>query len=206
MSDQAVNRQLGFFHRWTIVMGYKVITPWWICFKHNGMRQGGIFSPILFNLYVDELSECLNVCKTGCMIRNTLVNHIIYADDLVVFSPSSAGLQQLLTLCSYYGHEHYILYNPNKSVVMICRTKEDKSIHFAVFKLSNKSLTVCAKVKYLGHFITERMIDDEDIERQHCMMYIQANILLRKFSFCSDEVKESLFKVYCTTLCCSFVV
>ncbi len=184
-------------------MGYKVITPWWICFKHNGMRQGGILSPILFNLYVDELSECLNVCKTGCMIRNTLVNHIIYADDLVLFSPSSAGLQQLLTLCSYYGH---IIFYIILIRVWLWFAEEDKSIHFAVFKLSNKSLTICAKVKYLGHFITERMTDDEDIERQRCMMYIQANILLRKFSFCSDEVKVSLFKVYCTTLCCSFVV
>ncbi len=89
---------------------------------------------------------------------------------------------------------------------MICRSKEDKSIHFPVFKLSNKSLTVCAKVKYLEHFITERMTDDEDIERQRRMMYMQANILLRKFSFCSDEVKVSLFKAYCTTLYCSFVV
>ncbi len=106
---------------------------------------------------------------------------------------------------NYFFHEYGILYNPDKSVVMICRSKEDKSIHFPVFKLSNKSLTVCVKVKYLEHFITERMTDDEDIERQRRMMYMQANILLRKFSFCSDEVKVSLFKAYCTTLY-SFVV
>ncbi len=147
---------------------------------------------------MDELSECLNVCKTGCMIGNILVNRIMYADYLVVFSPSSAGFQQLLNVCSDYGHEHYILYNPDNSVVMICRIKEDKSIHFSIYKLSNKSLTGCAKVKYLGHFITERMTDDEDNERQRRMMYMQANILLRKFSFCSDEVKVSLFKAYCT--------
>ncbi len=106
------------------------------------------------------------------MIGNILVNHIMYADDLVVLSPSSAGLQQLLTMCSDYGLEHDILYNPDKSAVMNRRTEEDKSINFPVFKLSNKSLTVCAKVKYRGHFITERMTDDEDIDRQRCM-YIQ---------------------------------
>ncbi len=53
---------------------------------------------------------------------------------------------------------------------------------------------MCAKVKYLEHIITERMTGDEDIERQRCMMYMQANILLCKFSFCSDEVKVTLFK------------
>ncbi len=99
--------------------GNKVSAPFRVS---NGVRQRGILSPILFNLYMDELSEWLNICKTGCMIGNTLVNHIMYADDLVVFSPSSAGLQQLLTLCSDYGLEHDILYNPDKSVVMSCRT------------------------------------------------------------------------------------
>lgn len=54
---------------------------------------------------MDDLSECLNACKTGCMIGNILVNHIMYADDLVVFNPSSAGLQQLLNMCSEYGLE-----------------------------------------------------------------------------------------------------
>lgn len=176
--------------------GNKVSAPFGVS---NGVRQGGILSPILFNLYMDELSERLNVCKTGCMIGNSLVNHIMYADDLVVFSPSSAGLQQLLNVCSEYGLEHDIVYNPDKSMVMTCRTKEDKSIHFPVFKLSNKNITVCEKVKYLGHIITEHMTDDDDIERQRLLMYMRANILLRKFSFCSDEVKVSLFKAYCTT-------
>ncbi len=41
------------------------------------------------------------------------MNHIMYADGLVVFSPSSAGLQQLLNLCSDFGLEHDILYNLN---------------------------------------------------------------------------------------------
>ncbi len=44
------------------------------------------------------------------------------------------------------------------------------------------------------------MTDDENIERQCRMMYMQVNILLRKFSFCSDEVKVSLFKAYRTPL------
>jgi len=69
-------------------------------------------SPILFNLYMDELSERLNGCKTGCTNGTKLVNHIMYADDLVVFSPSSAGLQHLLNVCSDYGLEHDIVYNP----------------------------------------------------------------------------------------------
>lgn len=111
----------------------------------NGVRQGGILSPVLFNLYLDELSTRLNACSTGCVAGNRLFNHLMYADDLVVFSPSTAGLQQLLNICSHYGLEHDIKYNAVKSMIMICRTKEDKGMSFPVFYLSDTALTVTRK-------------------------------------------------------------
>jgi hypothetical protein len=41
----------------------------------NGVRQGGILSPIFFNIYVDELSCSLTNLKTGCNINNIFINH-----------------------------------------------------------------------------------------------------------------------------------
>lgn len=60
----------------------------------NGGRQGEILSPMLFNVYMDELSKRLSGTRTGCMIGEKLVNHLLYADDLVCMSPYSAGLQE----------------------------------------------------------------------------------------------------------------
>ena len=54
----------------------------------NGVRQGGILSPMLFNLYVDGLSRSLNSLNIGCKIGPRLVNHLAYADDLVLICPS----------------------------------------------------------------------------------------------------------------------
>ena len=166
----------------------------------NGVRQGGILSPVLFNVYMDGLSRQLNGCNTGCMIGGVLVNHLMYADDLVTFSPSSAGLQQLLDVCSEYGVEFDIKYNSSKSAVLICRTKEDKSLKFPVFRLPNNPIDVCKKIKYLGHCITDDMNDDDDMYRQCCKLYAQANTIARKFTFCSTQVKVALFKAYCTPL------
>lgn len=108
----------------------------------------------------------MGACKTGCMIGDALVNHNLYADDLVVLSTSSAGLQQLLNVCPEYGVQHDIKYKAGKSVAMICRTNEDKHGNFPAFKLLNNNLTVCNQVKCLGHFISEQMTDDEAISRQ----------------------------------------
>ena len=51
---------------------------------NNGVRQGGILSPYLFNVYMDDLSQSLNCCKTGCLSGEIIINHLMYADDLVL--------------------------------------------------------------------------------------------------------------------------
>ena len=52
----------------------------------NGVRQGGIPSPYIFCVYMDDLSIKLNDIKVGCTIGTTLINHLMYADDVVVLS------------------------------------------------------------------------------------------------------------------------
>ena len=41
----------------------------------NGVKQGGILSPILFNVYMDDLSVSLNSSNIGRQIRNIFLNH-----------------------------------------------------------------------------------------------------------------------------------
>ena len=84
---------------------------------NNGVRQGGILSPYLFNVYMDDLSQSLNCCKTGCLSGEIMINHLMYADDLVLLSPSATGLRELLRTCEKYSKEHAIIYNSKKSIV-----------------------------------------------------------------------------------------
>ena len=171
----------------------------------NGVRQGGTLCPILFNVYMDDLSIELNKCNTGCLIGNSVINHLMYADDLVVLSPYSGGLQQLLKVCSNYGKDHDIIYNAKKSSVMIVRSHEDKKLAFPVFHLSDSPLSVCQEIKYLGHIFTDDLHDDRDIYRQCRKLYAQANMLLRRFSMCSESVKCALFKAFCTPMYTAFL-
>ena len=65
----------------------------------NGVRQGGVLSPCLFAVYLDELSNELNNVKAGCYIGDALLNHLMFADDICVFCPSVRSLQGLLNVC-----------------------------------------------------------------------------------------------------------
>ena len=84
----------------------------------NGVRQGGILSSFLFSIYMDDLSTKLNKHNIGCTIGELVINHIMYADDIVLISLSSRGLRILLNECEKYGIECDVLFNPKKSAVM----------------------------------------------------------------------------------------
>ena len=68
-------------------------TPWKIT---NGLRQGGILSPALFCLYIDDILVRISKLQVGCRLSNYNLNLLAYADDLILLCPSSYGLQILL--------------------------------------------------------------------------------------------------------------
>ena len=57
-----------------------------------------------------------------------------------------------------------------------------------------------ASYKYLGHYITDYLSDDEDINRQRRTLFVQGYIILRKFNMCSLGVKLTLFRTYCSPM------
>ena len=172
----------------------------------NGVRQGSILSPYLFNIYMNDLSKILNTCKVDCLAGSQRVNHLMYAaDDLVLLSPSSKGLSELLHWCQCYGIQADIKYNGKKSVVMICNPTKDKPGHEPNFVLNNDVLPVKSKVKYLGHIISDTLADDEDMARQRRSLYVQGNVISRRFAMCSPTVKTMLFRTYCTSMCTAHI-
>ena len=73
----------------------------------NGEKQGGItcISPVLFNVYMDDLSISLN--NSGmCIIGEKIINHLCYADNICLIELSSSAMQQLLNICHTYSTEH----------------------------------------------------------------------------------------------------
>ena len=46
------------------------------------------------------------------------MNHLMYADDSVLLSPSATALSLLLHVCGKYGLEHDIRFNSKKRAVI----------------------------------------------------------------------------------------
>ena len=138
--------------------------------------------------------------NAGCIIGSSLINHLLYADGLVLMGHSSMGLSMLLSECSECGIEHDVKYNNPKSNVMIFSCKTFKDIHIPNFLLNDETLQRVNKYKYIGHIITEDLCDNYDMSRQYKIIYARCNALIRKFYMCTESVKRTLFKSYCISL------
>ena len=73
----------------------------------NGVRQGGVLSPILFIVYIDELLTRLESQAVGCYWSHYFIGDLGYADNIVLLAPSasewcSIPVVNLLTITTFY--------------------------------------------------------------------------------------------------------
>ena len=80
----------------------------------NGVKQGGILSPFLFNLFIDDLSLELTSLGVGCYVGHLYFGCVVYADDIVPLPPSLVALRVMLDCCSQYAVRNNILFSPTK--------------------------------------------------------------------------------------------
>ena len=135
-----------------------------------------------------------------CVSGDTIINHLMYADDLVLISPSATGMKELLCACEVYSLEHAIIYNSKKGTVVVCRNKAMMNAVRISFIVNGDVIQESEKVKYLGHIICSDLSDDEDMMRQRRHLYAQGNVISRSFHMCSIAVKNTLFRTFCTPM------
>lgn len=84
----------------------------------KGVRQGDPLSPLLFLIVFNTELEILP-SNIGFRFRNLLINHIAYADDLIVMAESSAELQHLLNLLQHALSKVGLRINLSKSFSIV---------------------------------------------------------------------------------------
>ena len=90
----------------------------------NGIRQGGVISPVLFCVYIDELLKRLEREGHGCWVGNHFYGAFSYADDMKILCPSVKGLRKMMKICEEFGKEYGVEYNPTKTVCIRFSKKE----------------------------------------------------------------------------------
>ena len=115
-----------------------------------------------------------------------LINHTMNADGLVLISPSSASLCQLVHECEKCGMNHT---TRRRVFFIIFIFATLTGCFIPAFKLKWFTLRVIATCRYLGNYSANDLSDDDNINRQRRTLYVQRHMILRKFSMRSLKVK-----------------
>ena len=160
----------------------------------NGVKQGAVLSAILFCIYIDDLIMQLRKQRNGCWINGDYVGIIVYADDIVLLSPSIDGLQDMINTCSSYTNSDNLSFstdtNPKKCktkcMAFLRRKKDLKSL-----KLGDKVLPWVSTVKHLGSTITNdtegRM--NQDLLEKRAEYISKNNELTQEFHYAHPITK-----------------
>ena len=88
----------------------------------NGVRQGGVFSPMFFAVYVDSLLEMLEASGVGGYSGGCFVGAVCYADGIVLLAPCASALTVLLDICDTFSFSHGLVFNAAKNTANLLQT------------------------------------------------------------------------------------
>ena len=166
----------------------------------SGVRQGGILSPYLWAVYVDDLIIKLRESGYGCYIASIFVACVLYADDVALMSPTVHGMQCLIDICSSYANENALRYNFKKTKVMFFG-KSTRPINKDSFRLNGGTVEIVDSWKYLGFHLRSMngmLVFDPSEERKS--FYRASNSVINAVYKPSEEVLMKLFFTNCVSI------
>ena len=143
----------------------------------NGVKQGGVISPLLFSIYIDNLFMELKQLGLGCHVGLTYAGAFGYADDIALISPSLYGLKKMISVCENYAREYHITFNLSKTK-LICFNVDPSNL--APLFLNSQPVTVVTNEKHLGNYISTD-INDRNITSNVCDFTSEVIVLLMIF-------------------------
>ena len=169
----------------------------------NGVRQGGVLSPLLFSVYMDGLIEDLSESDVGCYWGHHFVGTFCYADDVVLLAPCASAFRRMLNICSCYASSHGLVFNACKTQ-LVCFRSGNVFKYPPTIKFENVTLKFTDTAKYLGIILTFNLDDAPDIFHAVKDLNRKANGSLCAFHSTTCHTKCFLIKMYCLALngCC----
>ena len=139
-----------------------------------GVNQGGVASGFLFRKYMSDLKTYLDG-RVGVCIDNNAVAHLLWVDDLILFSDTASGLQKQLNGLYTFCANNRMIVNEAKFKVMCFGKQSQFNVSF-----NHKEIEQVGRYEYLGIII--RRIDKPT-----------QDIFADNYKYLCDQVSTAMF-------------
>ena len=161
----------------------------------NGVKQGGVISPLLFCVYMDGLITELLSSNVGCFMGSVYAGIFLFADDIKLLAPSVQALYIMLNICLSYAARFDVLFNDKSQLIIFKSPLED--VPTPDIFINGSKLNAVNHINHLGHIIHDNIFinDASKCERD---FYVQFNSFLSDFKYLGSGMRNVLFFKYCT--------
>ena len=135
---------------------------------NRGVLQGGILSPWLFNIYIDDLVTSL---------KTVSFEVLAYADDLAVICKNKAELNKVIDLLEGWATSNEIAVNRKKSGILVIDNDRNDMHH-------HRGYPVKMTYKYLGIKLNNQLSPLSGLEetKKKLAVYLMRNNWINKFT------------------------
>ena len=86
---------------------------------NQGVRQGCVLSPLLFNIFLAELAKNLASDNGGFTTHNSKINSIFWADDIVLLCEDTIHLERMIKMTWEYCENNKLTINTKRTKCII---------------------------------------------------------------------------------------
>jgi hypothetical protein len=109
----------------------------------RGLLQGSSLSPILFNFFINNLLKKLNTGGNKVNDSGIALNHLAFADDIILVAKNLTDIQHLLSICEEWAIRYGMKFAPSKCSLISNRERSDLYLY-------NEELATSKQATYLG--------------------------------------------------------
>lgn len=141
-----------------------------------GVKQGCVLSPIFFNIFLSDLPNIFDLNCHPVKLNNTSLHCLLYADDLILLSESSDGLQNAIDKLHQYCLKWKLIVNIDKSNVMIFN-KAGRLLEKCTFTYGGTNIQITKEYCYLG------------------IIFVPSGSLSKSISRLKEKASKAYFKI-----------